>query len=152
MDTISRQPNKVIFKTEADQSLINAIRRYVNQIPILAIDEVEISKNGSALYDEVVAHRTGLVPLKMEKGKTKNSTATLKLSSKKEGSVKSGEIKGSVEPVYDDIPITFLDKNQEIELVANVRAGKGVEHVKFSPGLLFYRNITEISLDKSLLD
>ena len=152
MEVIEKKENQITFKVDIEDSLANAIRRYLNQILVLAIDEVEISKNGSALYDEVVAHRIGLVPLKADKAISEKTTANLKLSSKKEGMVKSEELKGSIDTVSPDVPITYLDKGQEIELVANIRAGKGSEHVKFSPGLMFYRHISEITLDKSLLE
>jgi len=77
MDKIEKKENKIIFKAEIEESLANAIRRYLNQIPILAIDEVEIIKNGSALYDEVVAHRLGLIPLKMDKMITEKNKGKL---------------------------------------------------------------------------
>ena len=50
--------------------------------------------------------------------------------------------------VYDKIPITLLNKGQEFELTARVRAGKGVEHAKFSPGLMFYRNFASAKIEK----
>jgi DNA-directed RNA polymerase subunit D len=152
MEKIEKKENQIIFKGEIEESLANAIRRYLNRIPVLAIDEVEIIKNGSALYDEVVAHRIGLIPLKMDKMVTEKSKGKLKLASKKEGFVNSGELKGNVDVVYENIPITFLDKDQEIELVANAEAGKGIEHVKFSPGIMFYRNVTKTKIDKNLLE
>lgn len=152
MEKIQEKENQVIFKAEIEESLANAIRRYLNQIDVLAIDELEIIKNGSALYDEVIAHRVGLIPLKMDKMINEKTKGKLKLSSKKEGFVNSSEIKGNVDVVYQNIPITFLDKNQEIEFTATTRAGKGVEHVKFSPGLMFYRNATQIKTDKNLLE
>jgi DNA-directed RNA polymerase subunit D len=152
MDKIEKKENKIIFKAEIEESLANAIRRYLNQIPILAIDEVEIIKNGSALYDEVVAHRLGLIPLKMDKMITEKNKGKLKLATKKEGAVNSGELKGNVKVVYENIPITFLDKDQEIELVGITKAGKGIDHVKFSPGLMFYRNVTKTKIDKNLLE
>jgi DNA-directed RNA polymerase subunit D len=147
MDMITKKENQIVFHSDIDESLANAIRRYINQIPVLAIDEVEIIKNGSALYDEVVAHRLGLVPIKTDKISEKTQ-GKLKLASKKEGMVNSGELKGNVDVVYENIPVTFLDKGQEIELVASARVGKGGEHVKFSPGLMFYRNPLEITVDK----
>jgi DNA-directed RNA polymerase subunit D len=150
MDMIDSKENKITFKADFEDSLANAIRRYFNQIPVLAIDEVEILKNGSALYDEVVAHRLGLVPLKTDKISSKGGQ--LKLVSKKEGFVNSGELKGNVDVVYENIPITFLDKGQELELVANVAQGIGSEHVKFSPGLMFYRSANKIIMDKEFLD
>ena len=43
----------------------NALRRIIiNKVPTMAIENVEIRKNSSALYDEMVAHRLGLIVLK----------------------------------------------------------------------------------------
>ena len=89
METINKTNEKYIFKAEIEDSLINSIRRYVGQIQIAAIDEVEISKNDSPLYDETLAHRLGLVPLK-QNGKKEGK---LKLSSQEKGIVYSGALK-----------------------------------------------------------
>jgi len=145
MKTTSKKNNQISFSLEIDESLANAIRRYSFQIPILAIDEVEISKNDSPLYDETIAHRLGLIPLEAVKGKKET---TLKLSVNKEGFVYSGELKGESKPIYDKIPITSLSKDQELEFVATARFGKGSDHAKFSPGLMTYRNIMNIKVDK----
>ena len=145
MKIIKKKTDKLIFLTEMDNSLANAIRRYVSQIPIVAVDEVEISKNDSALYDETLAHRIGLIPLK-----TKKQTGKMELKFKKEGIVYSGELKGEAEVVYDQIPITLLGKGQELEIKATLKSGKGSEHAKFSPGLMFFRNVVEIKMDKKL--
>jgi len=145
MEVIKKNQNKIVFKAKTEESLANAIRRYVYQIPIIAVDEVEISKNDSPLYDETIAHRIGLIPLKQNK-----KEGTLKLKSNKEGFVYSGEMTGDVKVIYDKIPITLLNKGQEIEIVARTRAGKGTEHSKFTPGLFVYRNVVEISVDKDI--
>ncbi len=147
MEIISKKPETLVFKAKIKESLANAIRRYINKIPILAVDEIEISKNGSALFDETIAHRVGLVPLKMKK-EFEKSPPVLELSAKQEGIIYSGQIKGKAEVVYDRIPITSLNKGQEIELKAITKIGKGTEHAKFSPGLIFYRNCSEIIVDK----
>lgn len=152
MEFIDKKDNQIIFKAEIEDSLANAIRRYVNQIPVMAIDEVEIIQNGSALYDEVVAHRMGLIPLKADKSIGEKNKGILKLSSKNEGMVHADELKGNVEVVYGNIPITYLDKNQELELVATTTEGIGSEHVKFSPGLMFYRNVAKITMPKEFAD
>lgn len=150
MKLIEKTKDQFVFMAEQlDESLANAIRRYVGQIPIIAIDELEISKNDSPLYDETVAHRVGLIPLKMDKSAEKGK---LKLSVKKEGAVYSGELKGHPEVIYKTIPITTLDKGQELEFTATVKIGKGVEHSKFSPGLMFYRSPAEITMDKEFLE
>jgi DNA-directed RNA polymerase subunit D len=150
MRLINKKEDKLVFSAKIDESLINMIRRGVNQIPTLAIDSVKIIKNDSPLYDETIAHRLGLIPLKMEKTMNEKTEGELKLDVAKEGFIKSGELKGNIGVVYKNIPITFLTKDQELELVAKVGAGVGIEHSKFSPGVIFYRNETEISTDSSL--
>lgn len=146
-ETIKKTNDKLTFKMEIEESLANVIRRYVHQIPVVAVDTVEISRNDSPLYDETIAHRVGLIPLKQGK-----KEGTLKLKSNKEGFVYSGEFEGDVKIVYDKIPITLLSKGQEIELTATTKAGKGSDHSKFLPGLFVYRNVIEIALDKDVAE
>ena len=150
MKIVEKTENQIAFTADIDESLANAIRRYVSEVPTLAIDEVEIFKNDSPLYDETIAHRMGLIPLKMEKGITDKSQITLKLVASDEGFVYSGKLEGNAKIVYEKIPITSLNKGQELEIVATAKLGKGNEHSKFSPGLMFYRHVLEITLDKSL--
>ncbi len=148
MELIEKKENKMVFRGEIDETIANAIRRYLGRISVLAIDEVEIHKNDSPLYDETVAHRIGLIPIKTDKSVNEKTSANLKMSVDKEGTVYSGELKGPIKTVYEKIPITLLNKNQEMEVVAKIRAGKGIEHAKFSPGLMFYRNIVNARIDK----
>jgi len=144
MKIIDKKENKIVFSTEMDESLANAIRRYINHIPTLAIDEVEISKNDSPLYDETIAHRLGLIPLKMQK--IEKNLPVLNISVNKRGFVYSKELKGNVGVVYGEIPITSLNKDQELELIATLKKGIGKEHAKFCPGLMFYRDILEVKI------
>lgn len=148
MENISKGEGKYVFKATISDTLVNAIRRYVGQIQIVAIDEVEISKNDSPLYDETVAHRLGLIPLK-QGGKKEGK---LKLSSQEKGFVYSGSLKGDYDVVYGKMPITLLSEGQEIEISASVKMGKGQEHAKFSPGIMNYRQVSEIYADKELAE
>ena len=147
---VNKSDEKLVFKTDMNISLANAIRRSINYIPILAIDSLEISKNDSALYDEIIAQRVGLVPLKdedlkmpqdcdcgKEEGCAKCSMK-LKLSCDGPCTVYSTDMapKGSV--LYK-MPITIIDKDQAVEFVAIAKRGLGVQHAKFSPGLMYYR-------------
>ncbi len=150
MKLIEKKENQITFTAEINESLANAMRRYINKIPILAIDEVEILKNDSPLYDETIAHRLGLIPLKPGKD-VKKKNPKIKLVSKEEGMIYSKELKG-IEIIHENMPITFLNKGQELEITATTKIGKGIEHSKFSPGLLFYRNIAEITVAKDIYD
>ncbi len=152
MKKVEKTENVLCFASEINETLANSLRRYVNQVPTLAVDEVEISKNDSPLYDEAIAHRISLVPVKSDKSVNEKTTAKLKLAVEGEKTVHSGDMKGDVEVVYKNIPITPLAEGQELELVAFLKAGKGSEHAKFSPGLMFYRNVSEITLDKNLYE
>jgi DNA-directed RNA polymerase subunit D len=151
MELIEKKDNLFVFSANLDETLANSIRRSANRIPLIAVDEVEISKNDSSLYDETIAHRIGLIPLKADKSLKEDETKKLKLKSNKDGIVYSGEFKGDLEIVYKNMPITILNKGQEIELTAIAKLGRGCEHAKFSPGFMFHRQGCEIILGKELL-
>jgi len=140
----NEKEQKISLITDMSTSLANAIRRSALEIPIMAIDEVEIIKNDSALYDEIIAHRLGLVPIKLEKG-MKEIKFKLKESGPK--TVYSDELSPSIDTGYK-LPIVLLDKEQELEVVCEARIGKGVDHIKYSPGLIYFKH----SLDEDLID
>jgi len=145
---IQKTPEKAVFKTDMEISLANAIRRSVNEISILAIEEVDVYKNDSALNDQILAHRLGLIPLKNQKLK-EDKVIELKLQVKgeKEGTeVLAGELGDEV--VHPEIPIVLLGKGQEIEIVAKAKVGRGKDHAKYVPGLLFYREMPKITIEK----
>ena len=146
MELIEKSKEKIVFTSDMNLSLANAIRRSVNEVPVLAIDEVDIYKNDSALYDEIIAHRLGLVPL--ENQKTKNAIE-FKLQAKGETGgivVLSKEMGEGI--VYGEMPIVLLEKDQELELVARARQGTGKEHAKFVPGLVYYKQMPKIIITK----
>lgn len=152
MELINKKDNQITFKVKISDSLANAVRRYINQIPVLAVDELEIYKNDSPLYDETVAHRIGLIPLKMDKSINEKTEMEMKLETKGEGLVYSSQLKGGLGVVYGKIPITSLGPDNELQLTAVVRTGKGSVHSKFSPGLMYYRHVVNIKMDAKLYD
>ncbi|MBI2449013.1 DNA-directed RNA polymerase subunit D [Candidatus Pacearchaeota archaeon] len=147
MKIIEKNKSKIVFTLDIDASLANAIRRSINEIPILAVDEVEFYKNDSVLNDQIIAHRIGLLPLKRVNVKDSNPLQ-LKLSVKGPKTVYASELGSQI--VYPDMPIIVLEKGQELEFVAYARMGKGIEHIKYSPGHAYYRHLYDIDIKKNV--
>ena len=61
----SKDKNKMTFLIKnSSPGYSNALRRIMlTEVPVLAVETVEFRKNSSALYDEMLAHRLGLMPL-----------------------------------------------------------------------------------------
>lgn len=142
----------------------NSLRRNITDIvPTMAIEEAEFRKNNSVLYDEILAHRLGLIPLKTDlKAYTLPSkckcdgegcarcTLKLTLKAKGPGTVYSGDLKSKdpkVKPVYPKMPIVKLLKGQELELEATAILGEGKDHGKFSPGLAWFNKKPKITVN-----
>jgi len=168
---IKKEEDKIRFIIKGiDYSIANGIRRGSYEIPVLAIDEVEFYVNDSALYDEVLAHRLGLVPIKTErpvkfpddnyeeilKKESKTGRAKyevkLKLEAEGPGMVYASQLKGEAEPIYGEMPIVWLDEGQSLKVVCIARLGKGKKHAKFSPGLVSYSPAPEIDYDKEFVN
>ena len=65
IDVKEQDENSMTFIVrDAEVPFVNAIRRIaMMKVPKLAIEDVFIVKNDSAMFDEVLAHRLGLTPL-----------------------------------------------------------------------------------------
>ncbi len=158
---LNNKDNKLTFAINGiNPVMANTLRRLImTEVPVLAIDEVEFQKNTSALYDEILAHRLGLIPLKTdlksynlkEECKCKGKGCALcelklMLKANEDGIVYSSELKSTdpeAIPVYPDMPIVELIKKQKLELEATAILGKGKTHMKFSPALAYYRGYPE---------
>ena len=142
----------------------NSMRRMIiDTVPTMAIEDVEFRKNSSVLYDEMMAHRLGLIPLKTDlkayvmpakckcEGKgCARCTLKLTLKTKGPGTVYASDIKSKdpkVKPAYPKTPIVKLLKGQELELEATAILGEGRDHVKFSPGLVWYNKEPKITVN-----
>lgn len=149
-EKISLKDNKMTFLLKnTSPAYSNALRRIIlTEVPVMAIEDVEIRKNSSALYDEVLAHRLGLIPLTTdlksyelpespEDIENLKAKCVLQLTLKEKGpkTVYASDFKTKdpkVKPVYAKTPIVKLLKDQEVELEAIAILGKGDNHVKWS--------------------
>ena len=152
---LEETPNSVTLQLEGiDRSYANAVRRFcIAEVPSMAIDDVVILENSSVLYDEILAHRLGMVPIRTDleryvlpekcdcgsplgchkcrvlfvldaKGKDKVST------------VYSGDLVSEdreIRPVSETIPLVKLATGQSVKLEAYARLGRGKEHAKWQP-------------------
>jgi len=148
---------------------VNTMRRIMlSEVPTIAIETVTIIKNDCILYDEVLSHRLGLVPLttdlesysmpsaeEMEKHEfLAQSSCKLTLHAKGPCVVFAKDMKSNdpkVKPVYPDMPIAKLLEGQEIQFEAVAVMGVGKTHAKWSPGHIFYRKIPAITIKNNNL-
>ncbi len=160
VEVLKSGEESVFILNGINAAIANTIRRLVlDEVPTLAVEEVNLTKNSSALYDETIAHRIGLVPLKTDL-ETYNLAAKCKC--KGEGCAKcrvNFKLKAAgpcavnaedlefddpkVKPVYPKIPIVTLLKGQKLEMEGFAVLGIGREHMKFSPAHIYYRGYPE---------
>ncbi len=162
-----KKSGKVTFLLKnTNHESANSLRRVMmDSVPTMAIEDVEFRKNTSALYDEMVAHRLGLLPLKTDlKSYTLQEeckcegvgcarcTLTFSLKAKGPGYVYASDLKPKdpkIKPLFPQTPIAKLIKGQEIELEATAILGKGKKHVKFSPCLAWYTYEPQVTVNNN---
>lgn len=156
--------NELIFLLKnATPAFANALRRIMlEEVPVMAIEDVEFRRNSSTLYDEMIALRLGLLPIKTDlksynlprKCKCNGegcARCQLKMTLKVKGPVivyasdiKSGDSK--IVPVYPKMPIVKLLKGQKLEFEATAMLGEGKGHAKWSPGHIYYTYMPQLNL------
>ncbi len=143
LEITKEEGNKLNFELSGTSAqFANAIRRYaINGVPVLAMEEVTFYENTSALFDEYLAHRLGLIPLITPNGVPKDAEITFYLDAKGPKVVYSSELETKdkeVKPAKDKIQIVTLAENQSIRLEGKAKLGSAKKHAKFQPGLAAY--------------
>jgi DNA-directed RNA polymerase subunit D len=153
----------------ANPAFANAIRRAaMREVPVMAIDEVEFKTNESAMYDEVLAHRLALTPLRTplkgyvlpsecscRDGRCSKCSVSLTLKCEGPATATSGDLKSTdeeVTPVSSSVPIIKLEKRQRLELTAIAHLGLGREHAKWQPGIVAYKYMPIFEVDGKACD
>ncbi len=146
--------------------LANAYRRIIlTEVATMAITEVLFVENDSVLYDEMIAHRIGLIPLTTD---LKNYNLPEECSCGGQGctlcqaqlmcevhaeseprNVYSGDLESmdpKIHPINDKLLIAKLGKKTSCVFEAYAQLGQGKDHAKFQPvcsiGYKYYPKVT----------
>jgi len=157
---VSKDSGSVSFLLEGtSEAFANALRRImVAEVPVFAIEDVTLFQNTSSLYDEMIAHRLGLIPLAtdlagedltLEKNKSKVS---FRIDKQGPGMVYSSDLVVSdpkIKPVYGNIPIVPLNTGETLTLEAEAVLGNGKQHAKFQAATAAaYRHLPDLEVTK----
>ena len=165
----SQNDDEMIFIVrDAEVPFINAIRRVAMvDVPKIAIEDVNIKVNDSAMFNEVLAHRLGLTPLVSdldaleglslpEDDDWEEFTNGIMFYLKEEGPkvVYSKDLKSSdpkIKPVYDTIPLVKLKEGEKLDIEAVAKVGYGKEHAKWIPTTVCaYKQYPEITFNEDV--
>lgn len=150
------EERKIKFILEdTNPQFANTLRKVIiGEIPILAIDTVDVYENTSVLYDEIIAHRLAMIPLVF-----KPDQFNLKTECKCDGAgcplcqtifvlektgpctVYSKDIKfdnPDVSVLYPDMPIAELFEGQKLKMEGIALLGFGKDHAKWQGGRVYY--------------
>lgn len=166
---LEKSNTKMRFLLEkSTPAFANALRRVAkSEVPTMAIEYVDFEENTSGMFDELLAHRIGLIPLTFDTsvynlkseckcGGKGCSRCEVTLVLEKQGPcvVKAGDMKSTdntVQPAEKEIPIIELLENQRLKFEAVAQLGLGTEHIKWQASNVGYQYvpIVKISAEKA---
>ncbi len=150
-----KKAGKLSLLIATEEVFANTIRRIIlEDVPTLAVEDLEFKDNSSALYDEMVALRLGLIPIKTDlksynlPGKCKCAGAgcaqcqlQITLKANKKGYVFAEEAV-STDPkctfVFPRMPVVKLLAKQKLDVTMTAVLGIGKDHIKWAPGWAYY--------------
>ena len=159
---LSSSENEMKFILEnTTAAFANTLRRIMHsEIPTMAIEYVDLEENSSGFFDEVLAHRLGLIPLVFDSKRTSlkseckcggkgctNCEAVLVLEKQGPCTVRAGDMvsaSDSVRPLDPKIPITELLEGQRLKFEATAQLGVGTDHIKWQAANVGYRSMASV--------
>ena len=161
-----RKLNKYTFLMKgSDEVFANTIPRLIaEEVPTLAVEDIEIKDNNSALFDEMLGLRLGLLPIKTDlktyrlpknadevEERSAECTLQLKLKVGRNGYIYAEDAE-SADPkctfVQPKAIIVKLLSKQKVDVTMTAVMGQGKVHTKWSPGLAIYRHEPVIKMGK----
>lgn len=165
-----KSDTKINFTLEGvSAAYANTLRRLmIGEVPTMAVEDVVISRNDSVSYDEIIAHRLGLVVLTTDLNnynmqsvcKCKGAGCAqcqLKITLSVEGpkTVYAEDLKTAdpkVVPVHPKTVLVKLLEGQKLELEATAVLGIGKQHSKWNPGLIWYYHDSTFTINNKHKD
>jgi DNA-directed RNA polymerase subunit D len=150
---ISDNDTSVVFVIEGVRApFVNALRRVLmSEIPVYACKDLIVYDNSSPLFDEIISHRIGLVPLTTPKDADESSRmVTISVEATGPAVVTSASFVSDdpeVAPTSEDFPIVKLGEGQRLMCNAECVVGYGKDHVRWQPGLASYKNYPLITVN-----
>lgn len=166
LKTLNKSKDKMKLTFQVDkstESFVNSIRRMIiEEVPTLAVEDVTIRENSSALFDEMLALRLGLVPIKTDLSsyslpkseeeiteRSAKCTLEMELKVSKKGVVYA-ESTTSKDPkctfVYPTMPVVKLHAKQKVDVSMLAVMGQGKNHIKWAPGHVWFTNTPSLSI------
>ncbi len=132
---------------DASVELANALRRtMIGGVETLAVEEVSVSRNNSGLFDEILAHRLGMVPWEFDPGQhtrpdqcdcddgCPKCEVSMALQAEGPGAVTADDISvpaEDVEPANPETVVVELQEDGELDLEMTAQLGTGRDHAKW---------------------
>ncbi len=145
--------SKYLIK-DTTATFLNTLRRTImTDVACLAIEDVNFYENTGIIFDEMLANRLGLLPIKTDTKSYKKGDK-VKLVLEKEGPaiVTTKDIKCTdpkIEILDKKIYITKLGKEQKLKLEMTAIMDTGSKHAKFQPAIVSYNELPYIDNEKS---
>ncbi|MFB6292384.1 MAG: hypothetical protein ABEI58_03235 [Candidatus Nanohaloarchaea archaeon] len=132
---------------DANEAIANTLRRFmVSKVPTLSVQHLDITKNQSGIFDEVLAHRVGQVPFTVPANVEEDDDVHIALKQEGPGTVLAEDLKADndeAEPVHPETVIVDLKDGQEVEFEGVAQLGTGQEHARHQGGTVGYEKVGE---------
>ncbi len=165
---LERSEREIQFSVSGiNNAFANALRRAAaSEVPVMAIEVVDITDNNSGLTDEIFSNRLGLIPLVFPldtfnlrrdctcKGRgCSNCQVELTLDKAGPCIVRASDFvceSKDVRPLHPETPIVELLEGQAVKVTALAELGYGREHAKWQASVAGYMNAPKTkSADKA---
>jgi DNA-directed RNA polymerase subunit D len=144
--------DSISFKlSDTNYSFANGFRRaMINEVGTLAIDSVTFYDNSSAMFDEYIAHRIGLIPIITPKDYDSKDEVVFSLNAEGPGIVYSKELISTAKGVKvanEKLPIIKLAEGQKLKIDGKAIFRSAMKSSKFQPGLVTYKAVDDSNFE-----